>query len=252
MSPDTWALTGLEFGVALGGLGRDRLPYPLRFRPIADDLDDLTRQRREAARAVAAKADERLFGALTALLEPTVRIEVQGFSGSDLSTAIRIHAGVRGNTGAVAIQQPGSDSDTGADVTIRRGPATSIAQLITDHLPTAPEGTRRGITVHRNDLDADRPREVLTSANHRSAADEADRFFRRERTSMGEITVYSGPAYDSRPTRDGRAFHWIDYTADGRYVVRNGRATISTLPASTSVLVKEIQRLVSAAQSVTV
>ncbi|MFD4354934.1 ESX secretion-associated protein EspG [Nocardia sp. NPDC058518] len=41
------------------------------------------------------------------------------------------------------------------------------------------------------------------------------------RTSTGEITVYPGYQVDSRPTTDGKAFLWLDYPNDGRYLIQH-------------------------------
>lgn len=36
-----WRFTGLQFQILWSAYGSDRLPYPLRYRPVADSFEDL-------------------------------------------------------------------------------------------------------------------------------------------------------------------------------------------------------------------
>lgn len=41
------------------------------------------------------------------------------------------------------------------------------------------------------------------------------------RGGIGEVTVYPGLSARRPPHRDGRAFFWLDYPDDGRYLLKN-------------------------------
>ncbi|NKS97164.1 hypothetical protein GS498_07345 [Rhodococcus hoagii] len=141
-SGSEWRFTGLEFQVLWRQLGLDRLPYPLRYRPVAETQDDLDRQRRDASAALLPRLTEALHRHLVALAEPRERIEVFGFAGRPDTAPVRLHAGIRGDTGTLAIQLPGPDVDTGGDVLIRGVAPTRIPDAIASALPRIPAGSR--------------------------------------------------------------------------------------------------------------
>ncbi|WP_242676768.1 ESX secretion-associated protein EspG [Rhodococcus sp. ABRD24] len=247
MSGGSWRFTGLEFQVLWAQLGRDRLPYPLRFRPIADTQDDLDRQRRAAARQWAPRVTETLHRHLNALAEPAVRVEVCGYAGAGLDAKVRMHAGIRGASGALAIQLPGVDDDTGGDIYLHCVAPAQLAHAIVAALPAAPAGTRRPLTFRRADLDSGGG-PILVSAGSTRTRDEVNGFFRRPRTGIGEITAFAGVAYDSRPTEDGIGLHWLDFADDGRYSVR-GVDNVVAAPVSAADLASEIARLMARVQA---
>ncbi|MGF7119913.1 ESX secretion-associated protein EspG [Rhodococcus sp. AG1013] len=243
-SDSSWRFTGLEFEVLWRQLGRDRLPYPLRFRPTADDRDDLDRQRRAAAQYWAPRVTETLHHHLTVLAEPDIRLEVAGFAGAGLAARIRMHAGIRGTGATLAIQLPGADADTGGDVLIHGVPPMQIPHAVAAALPAVPAGSRSALRFRRSDLDsAGGP--LLVSAGATRLRDEALGLLRRPRTGIGEITAFAGVAYDGRPTADGIGLHWLDFDGDGRYTMRETGAVV-VAPAATVDLAGEIQRLVEA------
>ncbi|MFM1725879.1 ESX secretion-associated protein EspG [Rhodococcus sp. PAM 2766] len=235
-----WRLTGLEFQVLWRQLGLDRMPYPLRYRPIAETQDDLDRQRRDASAALLPRLTEALHRHLVALAEPTVRIEVFGFAGRPDTTPVRMHAGIRGDTGTLAIQLPGHDLDTGGDVLVHGVAPTRIPDAIASALPTAPAGSRSTVRFRRTDLQPARGG-VLTSAGSVGLRDEVRALLGRPRSGTGEITAFAGAAYDSRPTDDGAALHWLDFE-DGRYLLRGDR-DVSVRPADTAGVASEITAL---------
>lgn len=239
-----WRCTGLEFQVLWRELGRDRLPYPLCFRPAADDQDDLDRQRRAAAQHWAPRVTERLHHHLTVLAEPDIRLEVVGFAGVGFATRIRMHAGLHSSGATLAIQLPGVDADTGGDVLIRGVSPAQIPQAVAAALPAAPAGSRGALRFRRRDLDASAG-PLLVSAGAGRVRDEALALLRRPRTGIGEVTAFAGVAYDSRPTTDGIGLHWLDFDGDGRYTMRESDDVV-VAPAATTDLAGEIQRLVDA------
>lgn len=242
---DRWRFSGLEFQVLWRHLGLDRLPYPLRYRPVADTQDDLDRQRREAAMSWLPRITEPLYRHLTVLAEPAVRIEVFGLVGSPDRVPVRMHAGIDGGAGVLAVQSPGPDLGTGGDVSVRRVEPSRIPEAIASALPVTQAGSRAPLRFRRSDLQPGR-RNVLEPAGSTGLRDEALALLRRPRSSTGEITAFAGAAYDSRPTDDGVGLHWIDVTDDGRYTFRE-TTDISLAPASASRLASEISRLVAVA-----
>ncbi|MCA1005981.1 ESX secretion-associated protein EspG [Rhodococcus hoagii] len=247
MSGDEWRFTGLEFQILWRRLGLDRLPYPLRFRPIAETQDDLDRQRRDASAALLPRVTETLHRHLVTLAEPTVRIEVFGFAGRSDTTPVRLHAGIRGDTGTLAIQLPGPDPDTGGDVLVRGVAPTRVPDAIASALPTAPAGARSAVRFRRTDLQPAQGA-VLTSAGSAGLRDEVRALLGRPRSGTGEITAFAGSAYDSRPTDDGAAMHWLDFGDDGRYVLR-GDPDIVVRPAGAADIAAEVRALLDAVRA---
>ncbi|MCJ0902365.1 ESX secretion-associated protein EspG [Rhodococcus sp. ARC_M6] len=234
MSMSQWQFSGLEFQLLWDAVGRDRLPYPLRFRPHAETMTDLAQQRQRASERLAVVLDERLHRTLEALAEPTVRVEVCGLTGQDVT---RAHGVVVGGIGVLAVQLPGRQIDIGSDVTLSVGRASELPRMIVDALPQCSAGTGRGISVRQpKNLPG---QGILSSAGDPRVAEELKRFFGRPRTSVGEIATYPGIAVDTRPTNDGIAFHWCDYASDGRYIVENGEI-ISARSASGKQIVEQI------------
>ncbi len=99
MTTMQWQFTGLEFQILWEAVGRDRLPYPLRFRPTAETMNELTEERRRAGAHLAWLLDDRLHHVLGALANPDARVEVSGFHGQNMSTVTRLHGVVAGDLG---------------------------------------------------------------------------------------------------------------------------------------------------------
>ncbi|MBM4480982.1 hypothetical protein GS444_16645, partial [Rhodococcus hoagii] len=112
---------------------------------------------------------------------------------------MRLHAGVRGDTGTLAIQLPGPAVDTGGDVLLRGVAPTRIPDAIASALPRIPAGSRSPVRFPpsrpalRSGLGAHIRR---ISRVARRGARPAGSAPQRHR----EITAFAGVAYDSRPT----------------------------------------------------
>ncbi|MEV0294599.1 ESX secretion-associated protein EspG [Nocardia sp. NPDC050710] len=243
MSDNRWHLSGLMFQIAVEGFGRDRLPYPIRY--IADDpgieaAEDYVRLRQQAGQDMARFAGRELFDALTVLLEPEVRVEVHGFYGPEFGKVVRVHAGMVGTMAAVAVQLPGPTQHYGRDVILTRTTPRGVASQIVAALPKCAPGRFHPVTGRRSDLDrASHGRDPYT--------EEIDRIIRRPRSGLGEINVFRGGAIDSRPTNDGRGFHWMDYLpADGRYLLDNhDRDEFTLAPGPADEIHRRLDELIS-------
>ncbi|MFE3543424.1 ESX secretion-associated protein EspG [Nocardia sp. NPDC059177] len=245
MTGSTWQMEGLTFTIALEALGRDRLPYPLSWFPNELEFPgDYTRSRAAAAQRLAPRFDETLYSALAVLLEPEMRIEVYGFYGPDQTQVVRIHAGISGSTATLAVQRPGRTREYGTDITVSTHQSHRIAAEVVGRIPRFGAGAHRPFHGRRSDL------EQPTYGRHPtrlSPVEEMQRFFRRERTGMGEITVLPGFALDSTPTDDGRAFIWLDYPNDGRYLLHELSADdISVTPGAPDELLRQLQERIDA------
>ncbi|MFD0365426.1 ESX secretion-associated protein EspG [Nocardia sp. GCM10030253] len=239
-----WRFTGQEFELLWAAYGRDRLPYPLQFRPEEMDFSALKRQREAAVDALLGKYAVDLERALDVLLEPETRIELKGFDNRDPLAIYRFHGAVRGGVGATLVQLPGSASDTGSDVIVSYCTARQVAERAVAALPKMPAGTRDPLEVRREALAADRERPVRAPYEV-GLVEQLDRLFKRPRLAIGEITVFSGPALDARPGF-GRGFWWMDYE-DGRYYVKTGDPIIAK-PLAAPAMAAEIHRLATLAQ----
>lgn len=234
-----WCFTALEFDVLWRLYGRDRLPYPLQFRGAAGTAAARRLARRDAARGIRSMLGDDLHEALSVLLAPAVRVEVCGFHGDGLGFVTRVHAGIRGDVGVVARQQPGADADSGGEVEISAMPHGRVAGSVVAAFPAVARGTGRGVASSVRSAES-----LLRPVGGRDE-EELRRFFDRPRVGVGEIGVHPGPALDWRPTDDGAVVHWMD-VADGRYLVRGGDA-VEALPVSGEELATHLRALIAAA-----
>ncbi|MEV0540341.1 ESX secretion-associated protein EspG [Nocardia salmonicida] len=215
----SWQLDPHAFAAGVEGHGRDRLPYPLTFRPELAETYEIHQERREAAFARLRQVyDDGLHKVFRALLEPEVRVEIEGLYGPGQSEVVRVYAGIIEGHAALAVQASGPTREKGGDIALSIVPLADLAAAIVTNLPRAQGGSTPRFEGRRSDLDA------ATYARHPtrlSPIEQTQRFFRRPRTSTGEITVYPGFQVDSRPTADGKAFLWLDYPNDGRYLIQH-------------------------------
>lgn len=193
-------------------------------------MTELTVQRKNAALRIQQVLDEGMTGALQMLVEPTVRIEVSGFHGPRMNTVTRLHGAIVGEWGVLVQQMPGVAADFGSDVVLSVQPASVLVSAMVTRLPQCPAGKVR-VASARNMKHVQEER-ILSRAGDPRPAEDLGRFFRRSRTSIGEITISSGSAVDSRPHRGDVVFQWNDFADDGRYIVRGGE-TLSAVAAST-------------------
>lgn len=236
--------TGLEFEILWAGYGRDRLPYPLQYRTDIADFDELKRHREAAVESLLRKHDPAVEHALTVLLDPDARVESKGFVGQDTSNAIRFHGAIRGPAGATLTQARGTAEDIGGDVVMTYCRAEQVAALAVAALPRAKPGTKAPVEVRREQLAAEEEH-FEYRAGQLSSADQLNRIFRRKRHAFGEISAFSGPAVDARPS-PGRTFWWMDYD-DGRYYVKTGDPIIAE-PLSPDRMIAGIRRMLARAQ----
>lgn len=246
MSQGPWRLTALEFAVLWERLGRDRLPYPFGFRGTAETDAQFRAQRADAARRVLAQVDAPMYEALAALAEPAVRIELCGLHRvGPGSSMVRVHAGIRHARATVAVQQPGADLHTGADVVLTAVAPAEVGAALAQAIPQVDAGRGRGVSVPRSTVPG---ASVMRPAGRRRASEQRDEFFARPRTGFGEVGVVAGPAYDSTPRGEDRGFHWVDFAGDGRYLVR-GAETVHARPAGGADIAAQVQRLVAGADA---
>ncbi|APE32749.1 ESX secretion-associated protein EspG [Nocardia mangyaensis] len=241
MSNETrWQLDSLGFSIALEANGRDRLPYPLRYRAeFPETADEYARRRARSAQNLQQVYDDSLHRTLEILLEPHVRVEIQGFHGPRQAQTIGIHVGIADAEAVVAVQYSERDRRGGGDITLNRHPASSVAAEIVALLPRCPGGGEPRFEGRRSDLDA------AVHARHPtrlSPTEKLQRFLKRPRTGTGEITVYPGFEIDARPTTDGSAFLWLDYPDDGRYLMQHHDTdNFTVIPGPTEEITRRLQ-----------
>ncbi|OQS12818.1 ESX secretion-associated protein EspG [Nocardia donostiensis] len=245
MNGKRWQLDGLAFTIALEAIGRDRLPYPLSYMPeYTEHRADYERLRQHTAQRLQQVFDERFYNALTVLLEPTTRVEIEGFYGPNQTQVVRIHAGIVGDRATLANQQPGPTSEHGRDIIITEHPTRMLAAEIIARLPRTPAGTHHPFRARRSDLNAPIYSHHPTRL---SPQEDMQRFLRRPRGGTGEITVYPGYTLDARPTNNGRAFLWLDYPHDGRYLLHHHNTDDFTItPGPPDELMRQLQDRIDA------
>ncbi|MFD1811354.1 ESX secretion-associated protein EspG [Rhodococcus gannanensis] len=229
----------MEFDVLWRLFGRDRLPYPMAYRSSAESADAEQRARGGAAQSLRSGVDGTLQGAMSALLEPELRVEVCAFTGAGLTSVTRVHAGLRGGSAVVVRQLPGADVDSGGDVRIAVVPRTRVSNAVIAALPSADRGTGRRLVAEPERGNGSLMRPVAG----RGTPDDVRAFFAQRRLGIGEIGVHPGPAVDWRPTDDGGVFQWID-VADGRYLVNRADDVVEVLPAGAAELGSQLATLV--------
>ncbi|MBF6330497.1 ESX secretion-associated protein EspG [Nocardia transvalensis] len=236
--------TGQEFEILWAGYGRDRLPYPLQYRPDIDGFDELKKFREAAVESLLGKYAVEVERAIDVLLEPDVRVEAKGFGGRDASEVYRFHGAIRGQAGVALVQMPGAAPDTGGDVMLSYCGAREVAQLTVASLPKRGPGSNPPLEVRREELAADSERHVRR-AYEVSLVEQLNRVFKRDRLGLGEIGIFPGPALDARPA-PGRGFWWMDYE-DGRYYVKTGNPIVAK-PVDAERMAAEIHRLATLTQ----
>lgn len=247
-----WHLSALEFTVLWHAIGRDVLPYPLRYRSIEDTAAAYEHAYKTAAARLRTVFDEDLYGPLRILVQPEARIEIAGFAGAarpvlprvtaDPAAQVRMHAAVAGRGAVLLTQDSTADTDRGDHVRIEFVPAHTLARRILAAFPDVPRGGGPEIRMDRAEVDepADRPFTAFFDDATPPARDAARRFFERPRSTVAHIAVYPGAAYDHRPA-PARDFHIMDYP-DGRYRVR-ATATVHAVPAETAELSAHLNNL---------
>ncbi|SNT16969.1 ESX secretion-associated protein EspG [Rhodococcoides kyotonense] len=235
-----WRFRGLEFRSLMHIVGRDRLPFPLQFRPDAVSADQYARQRREADVLARSAVDDDLRISLRAIAEPSYRIEVVGHRRrrDGQVVKVRAHAAVRHDVGVVLVQEPGVDDATGGDIAVTLVDGHRAIDRVVRALPSRAAGTTPRIDVAQSQTSGGT---MIRAAAGTSSRERADRLLSGPQSSAGEILICPGASVDGRPDASTSGFHWIDIDGDGRYVVRHG-STVSILPAGPSDLDTEIRR----------
>ncbi|MFC4124101.1 ESX secretion-associated protein EspG [Nocardia rhizosphaerae] len=214
-----WQLDGLAFTIALEANGRDRLPYPLRYKPeFRETTGEFAVRRARSAQRLQRVYDESFHRALEVLLEPHTRVEVQGFHGPGQRQMVGIHAGVIGAEAVLAVQFSERTQRCGGDIALSCHPTGQVAEAIVALLPHCQGGAEPRFEGRRSDLD------TAVYSHHPTRLSDTERlqrFLKRHRTGTGDITVYPGFEIDARPTTDGTGFLWLDYPNDGRYLMQH-------------------------------
>lgn len=193
--------TGQEFDILWSAYGRDRLPYPLRFRTDIDEFDALRRDRERAVANLLDKYDPGIERALGTLLNPDARLESKGFAGTGDPRIIRFHGAIRGEDGAALTQEPGTAEDTGGEVVLTWGAADEVAAAAVAALPECGPGTRAPLEIPRARI-AEEDEHFEYRKGAMTAAEQVDHLFRRPRSGYGEIAANS-----PRTTGDFRTIH---------------------------------------------
>lgn len=249
MNSRQWTFEGLPFRILLEQAGRDRLPFPLQFRPSADSAADYDRQRDDAAHVIDAVMDEDLRAAVHTIVEPRVRVEVVGHvrSGRMEHRKVRAHAAIGYDFAVVLTQQPGIDDRSGGTIRMECvDPFRGVTNAL-EVLPRVAGGASPRIEVDQPRLSVDEQDSPLHQSVPRTSGEERyKRLFSRAPSSAGEILVCAGPAPDSRLTEGTTGIQWVDFEDDGRYMIRH-TSIISVIGASVSDLAAEVRGLVEKA-----
>jgi hypothetical protein len=217
--------TDLEFMQLWFAHDRDRMPYPLRQRHLP--VEDFAEHRRIVAAAVESGRGEMTPAGVEAfevLARPEVRIEMRGFVVGPEQSDLRVLAGVRGDKGVLAVQQPDPQTGRAGDVDVALYALDDLASAIVHLLPAAEEGALDDIRFRREEIGADEedlPYFVsLGQAAPLSMQQRLDRMFQRPRRDWGELAFHRGGAIDNYGRDTGIGFFWIHFP-DGRYFVTN-------------------------------
>ncbi|WP_063038421.1 ESX secretion-associated protein EspG [Nocardia grenadensis] len=247
-----WNLSALEFTVLWHAIGRDVLPYPLRYRSVEETAAAYEHAYKAAAARLRTVFDEDLYGPLRILVQPEARIEVAGFAGAarpvlpraeaDATAQVRMHAAVAGRGAVLVTQDSTAETDRGGHVRIAFVSAHTLTRRVLAAFPDVPRGSGPEIRMDRAEIDApaDRPFTAFFDDTAPPARDAAHRFFERPRSTVAHIAVYPGGAYDHRPAA-ARDFHIMDYP-DGRYRVR-ATARVHAIPTDTAELSAHLNSL---------
>lgn len=249
MSGRSWTFDGLQFRMLMEQAGRDRLPFPLQYRPTAESAADYHRQRHEANEAVAGVMDEDLDLAVRTIVAPRIRVELVGHArtttAGTAATKLRAHAAIGHDLAVVLTQQPGADDTSGGSIAVALLQPYRAVEAALAVLPAKGRGAFTRIDVERPSTgpEAEYSTPLIRRTERKSGEDQYARMFGRAPECAGEILVCPGPSPDSRPTDGTEGIHWVDFADDGRYVIRHSDL-ITVLPASGLDLVAEVRQLI--------
>ncbi|WP_454195623.1 ESX secretion-associated protein EspG [Nocardia sp. Marseille-Q1738] len=238
----SWRFTALEFRTLWESTGRDVLPYPLRHQYTTEFRSETVRLRQEAARTLRPSIDDDLLRTVEVLLAPEARVELAGFAGARRDRKLRAHAGVHYQHGAIAVQEPGPDHETGGDVMLTLLPAGEVARAVVDVLPSCTPGRGKQIQVSAEELG--RPRPPVRDAWRPTPREEFERFFTRAMTLITHVGVYAMGSADNRHIHGRKDFQLNDVENDGRYVTF-GTDTLTVKPTTNERVAATLQQMIT-------
>lgn len=243
---DYWKLSPLEYAVGWRAFGWDRLHYPIQYRPTALNQDDYIRDCVDATTTFTKKWGDDLYGVFVTLAAPHARLHACGVVGAGDAKKVRIYAGIRGNNGAVAAQEPGGT------VHLYRLPAAALGRRVAEALPPVGAGSAKPMRVHLADFDPQpdddpgQPTTWMQPVDDRPTSKQQwTQFISRPRVGFGRIEVYPGPALDNRDTGGCQDLHWLDLANDGRYIITQTRDTATAGPIGVLNLANYLQGLLN-------
>ncbi|MFR9751224.1 ESX secretion-associated protein EspG [Nocardia sp. 004] len=235
----SWRFTALEFRTLWESTGRDVLPYPLRHQYTTEFRSDSMRLRRAAAHALHPRIDDDLLRAVEVLLEPEARVELAGIC---RDRALRAHAGVYYEHGALAVQEPGPDPEHGGDVLLTLLPAGAVARAVVDVLPSRTEGRGKQVQVPAEELE--RPRPPVRDSWRPTPREEFEKFFTHTMAMTCHIGVYAMGSVDNRHIDGRKDFQLNDVDDDGRYVTF-GTHTLTCKPTTGERITATLQQMIA-------
>ncbi len=246
-----WTLPGAEMEALWFTTGRDQMPYPTSYNPPRFEwADELTQYRRAAVESIRAKYTDEMAAALAVLDRPLVRIECNGRAGAHLETEVRVYAGIGAGRGALLRQLPNPARDVTGDFELTLCPPAEIARRVVAALPDRPAGRLAELKIAKSDLGLESAPWDGSALRARplSAEEKVARVFDRPRDGIGEIDVFAGPGYDPASADGALSFFWMDFTGDGRYVVRNGASAIQARPTDRQTLTSTLDAAIARAR----
>ncbi|MFD3506271.1 ESX secretion-associated protein EspG [Nocardia sp. NPDC058666] len=232
-----WHFTPDQFALAWARTDGDRIPYPLAVRASARDSVERAAQQPALDAWCAHTLDADLAAALRVLAKPEIRLEVCGHA----PEPVRILGAVTGDVAVLAVQQPGTTPDRGAQLHVQVGSTKRLAAQVFSKLPPQPPGRLPRITAPATRVNEDSRDLVTAPIAGPSDAARIRKLLQRPRDGIGQILVAAG----TDPTPAG-VLSWIDLSGDGRYLVHAARH-IDITPATPEAAVEWLRRLLRSA-----
>ncbi|MGV9663607.1 ESX secretion-associated protein EspG [Nocardia niigatensis] len=224
-----WRFGDLEFLVLAERLGHDYLPKPFTFMSRTPLHDDYVREKREMVQQVSSRlhADGSLNRVLESLVQPDIRIVIEGWDGRDPKRAdkrIRMMAARRGGHGVLVTQLPGETYMHSGGFTLTECDPIMLADGIVAELPMGEPAGDAELPLtppdeKRDDVDYGYGHSPIGAPVEDDLGRMTQRFLRTPVSLVGTINVIQGTSvYGPRGITEHR-LEWRDLEGQGRYAI---------------------------------
>ncbi|WP_405489172.1 ESX secretion-associated protein EspG [Nocardia sp. NBC_00511] len=242
----------LEFVVLWEQATGEPMPAPFVFTSKTEMYYDFLREKREVLEQLDARWTDPFDLLSNAMVEPDVRITVNGFDGRDRQRAdgrVRMMGLRRGTYGYLIQQTPGETYLHSGGFTVTECDPIALADAIVSALPEAEPGSRGDVVLPDSagpqNNDVEYSRSIVDDISVDSMDRRALSFLNAPMAYMGTIEIVQGYSKFGPRGITTRQLDWRDVQDDGRYVIGGEPPYVAT-PADAKRMVAAINGRVAA------